>query len=76
MIMLFVMRNYFSPTLLARMVSKFDHGGDSNGNADLQVRSIIENTWEDYRIDAGLIELEQLVMTAMVSDGEAFVFLG
>ncbi|POC58490.1 phage portal protein [Vibrio vulnificus] len=48
---------------------------DFEGNADRPARKAIETGWAAFAHEVDLTELEHLVMAAMVTDGEAFVFI-
>lgn len=47
----------------------------SSGKPDLFARSQIEQGWENFCNTSGFIDIQQMIMSSMVTDGEAFVSL-
>lgn len=48
---------------------------DRNGNVDRPARQVIQRGWQDFSDDASLVELCELIMASLVTDGEAFVYM-
>lgn len=48
---------------------------DAKGEPDLAARSAVQQGWREFSDQVGLIELCDLVVTGLITDGEALVFL-
>lgn len=48
---------------------------DYQGKPDSPVRKVIESAWMNYNEENDLISFEQQIIAALVTDGEAFVYL-